>query len=100
MCGLSAIVTSGYTDTYSGNEWTSYCYVIYDTSFRYVILTGIVPRTPGRARAKPARALVGGALKRDRPKSQSVCLSVGHAHVTIALRPITHKGAFMTSHSL
>ena len=60
----------------------------------------IIPRTPGRARAKPARALVGGALKRDRPKSQSVVLSVGHAHVTIALRPITHKGAFMTSHSL
>ena len=37
----------------------------------------IVPRTAGRARASPARALVGGALKRDRAKSQSVCLSVG-----------------------
>ena len=29
----------------------------------------VIPRTP-------ARALVGGALKRDRLKSQSVCLSV------------------------
>ena len=60
----------------------------------------VIPRTPGRARAKPARALVGGALKRDRAKTQSVCLSVGNPDVTIAPKPITHTGAFMTSHSL
>ena len=44
---------------------------------KYDPYTCIVPRTPGRARASPARALVGGALKRDRPKTKVfVCLSV------------------------
>ena len=57
-----------------------------------------------RARAGEARARPGGRGSQTWSakigKCGHVCLSVGHAHVTIALRPITHTGAFMTSHSL